>query len=96
VNARFKPEFERAGIGFADHDDGYAYGREWIGIFRRWFTGSRVNFSGQHFWIADCQIRPVGRYRERPVIYAGGESEQAQALAADTADVWFINGQPPR
>ena len=95
VNAWFKPEFERAGIAFADHDDRYAYGREWIEIFRRLFGGHRVNFSGQHFKIDDYQIRPVGRYRERPAIYAGGESEQAQALAADTADVWFINGQPP-
>jgi alkanesulfonate monooxygenase SsuD/methylene tetrahydromethanopterin reductase-like flavin-dependent oxidoreductase (luciferase family) len=30
----------------------------------------------------------------RPTIYLGGESEPARALAADHADVWFINGQP--
>lgn len=95
VNAWFKPEFERAGIAFAEHDDRYAYGREWIAVFRALFAGQRVNFDGKHFRISDYQIRPVGRYRERPTIYAGGESEQAQALAADTADVWFINGQPP-
>jgi alkanesulfonate monooxygenase len=40
-------------------------------------------------------IRPVGRYRERPIIYAGGESEAARDLAAYTADIWFFNGQPP-
>lgn len=95
VNAWFKPELERAGIVFADHDDRYDYGREWIEVFRALFRGERVNFAGRHFNVEDYQIRPVGRYRERPVIYAGGESEQAQALAADTADVWFINGQPP-
>jgi alkanesulfonate monooxygenase SsuD/methylene tetrahydromethanopterin reductase-like flavin-dependent oxidoreductase (luciferase family) len=95
VNAWFKPEFERAGITFADHDDRYAYGREWIEIFRQLFTRHRVNFACQHFKIEDYQIRPVGRYRPRPVVYAGGESDQAQALAADKADVWFINGHPP-
>jgi alkanesulfonate monooxygenase len=95
VNAWFRPEFEQAGIAFADHDDRYAYGREWIEIFHALFSGQRVDFAGQHFNISNYQIRPVGRYRERPVIYAGGESEQAQALAADQADVWFINGQPP-
>jgi alkanesulfonate monooxygenase len=94
VNAWFKPEFERAGIRFADHDERYAYGREWITVFRALFTGQRVNFAGRHFTIQDYQIRPVGRYRSRPIIYAGGESEQAQALAADSADFWFINGQP--
>ncbi|MGD0107977.1 MAG: LLM class flavin-dependent oxidoreductase [Rhodopila sp.] len=95
VSAWFKSEFERAGIPFADHDERYEYGREWISVFRSLFTGERVNFAGRHFNIQDYQIRPVGRYRPRPTIYAGGESEQAQALAADTADVWFINGQPP-
>ncbi len=32
VNAWYRPELERAGIGFPDHDDRYAYGREWIEI----------------------------------------------------------------
>lgn len=96
VNAWFKPEFERAGIAFADHDDRYAYGHEWIEIFRSLLDGKRTTFSGRHFQVSDYQIRPVGRYRPRPTIYAGGESDAAQALAADTADVWFINGQPPQ
>jgi alkanesulfonate monooxygenase len=95
VNAWFKPEFERAGISFADHDDRYRYGREWITVFRALLAGQRVDFDGECFHVHDYQIRPVGRYRERPTIYAGGESEAAQALAADAADVWFINGQPP-
>ncbi len=95
VNAWFKPEFERAGIPFADHDDRYAYGREWIEVFRALFSGQQVNFAGHYFQVEDYRIRPVGRYRPRPTIYAGGESEPAQALAADSADVWFINGQPP-
>src|SRR6202789_3365883 len=89
VNAWFKPEFERAGIPFADHDERYDYGHEWISVFRSLLTGQRVNFAGRHFNIQDYQIRPVGRYRPRPAIYAGGESGQAQALAASTADVWF-------
>lgn len=93
VNAWFKPEFERAGIAFADHDDRYAYGQEWIDIFHRLVSGERVNFHGRHFNIDNYQIRPVGRYRARPIIYAGGESEQAQDLAASAADIWFINGQ---
>jgi alkanesulfonate monooxygenase len=96
VSAWFKPEFERAGIAFADHDARYEYGREWIDVFRSLLEGQRVAFSGRHFQVSDYQIRPVGRYRSRPTIYAGGESEAAQTLAADTADVWFINGQPPQ
>ena len=33
-------------------------------------------------------------YRPRTLIYAGGESGPARDLAAELADVWFINGQP--
>jgi alkanesulfonate monooxygenase len=40
-----------------------------------------------------CAASP-DQYRARPTIYLGGESELARALAADHADVWFINGQP--
>jgi alkanesulfonate monooxygenase len=94
VNAWYKPEFERAGIPFTEHDSRYDYGREWITIVRALMQGERVDFKGEHFAIDGYQLRPVGRYRPRPVIYAGGESVQARDLAADTADVWFINGQP--
>jgi alkanesulfonate monooxygenase len=42
----------------------------------------------------DYELLPHDQYRARPTIYLGGESEPARALAADHADVWFINGQP--
>ncbi|SNB61996.1 alkanesulfonate monooxygenase [Arboricoccus pini] len=95
VNAWYKPEFERAGIPFTDHDDRYAYGREWIDIVRPLMEGRKVNTKGQHFEVSDYQLHPTGRYRPRPLIYAGGESSQARDLAAGVADTWFINGQPP-
>ncbi len=94
VNAWYKPEFERAGIPFTEHDSRYAYGREWIEIFRGLTSGGRLDFKGEHFTITDYQLRPTSRYRPRPLIYSGGESTQAQELAAAAADVWFINGQP--
>ncbi|SFM45665.1 LLM class flavin-dependent oxidoreductase [Methylobacterium pseudosasicola] len=94
VNAWNRAEFERAGLPFPAHDDRYAYGREWIGLVDRLMRGERVTYSGAHFQIEEYQLRPAGTYRPRPRIYLGGESEPARALAADHADVWFINGQP--
>ncbi|KNY19415.1 LLM class flavin-dependent oxidoreductase [Methylobacterium sp. ARG-1] len=94
VNAWNRAEFERAGLPFPAHDDRYAYGREWIALVDRLMRGERVTFAGAHFQVADYQLRPAGTYRPRPRIYLGGESEPARALAADHADVWFINGQP--
>jgi alkanesulfonate monooxygenase len=94
VNAWNRPELEKAGIGFAGHDERYAYGREWLSVVKPLICGERLSFAGRHFNVQDYELRPHARHRARPVIYLGGESEPARALAADTADVWFINGQP--
>ncbi|WP_375465628.1 LLM class flavin-dependent oxidoreductase [uncultured Methylobacterium sp.] len=94
VNAWNRAEFEKAGLPFPAHDARYGYGREWIGLVDSLMRGERVSFSGEHFRIEDYQLRPAGTYRARPKIYLGGESEPARALAADHADIWFINGQP--
>jgi alkanesulfonate monooxygenase len=94
VNAWNRPELERAGIGFAEHDARYAYGREWITIVESLLRGDRTRFDGEHFHIDDYQLRPADPFRSRPRIYVGGESEPARQLVADKGDTWFINGQP--
>jgi alkanesulfonate monooxygenase len=94
VNGWNRPEIDKAGLGFAEHDDRYAYGREWISIVSRLLEGERVTFKGAHFDVRDYLLRPADLYRKRPTIYVGGESEPARALVADHGDVWFINGQP--
>ena len=94
VNAWNRPELDKAGIGFAEHDARYAYGREWITIVSRLMQGERLTYKGEHFDVRDYLLRPTSLYRPRPLIYVGGESEPARALVADHGDVWFINGQP--
>jgi len=94
VNAWNRPELAKAGIGFAEHDERYAYGREWITVVNDLMLGKRTNFKGRFFDVEDYVLRPADRFRERPRIYVGGESEPARALVADRGDVWFINGQP--
>jgi len=94
VNAWNRPELDRAGIGFAEHDARYAYGREWIDVVASLLRGERTTFRGEHFNVDDYLLRPADPFRERPRIYVGGESEPARALVADHGDVWFINGQP--
>lgn len=94
VNAWNRPELDKAGIGFAEHDARYAYGREWITVVSRLMQGERLTYKGEHFDVHDYVLRPSSLYRPRPLIYVGGESEPARALVADHGDVWFINGQP--
>jgi alkanesulfonate monooxygenase len=94
VNAWNRPELERAGIGFAEHDARYAYGREWITVVDSLLRGESTRFDGEHFHIDDYLLRPADPFRNRPRIYVGGESAPARDLVADKGDVWFINGQP--
>lgn len=94
VNAWNRPELERAGIGFAEHDERYAYGREWISVVERLLRGETVTHRGDNFRIDGYRLLPADPYRARPRIYVGGESEPARSLVAAHGDVWFINGQP--
>ncbi len=94
INAWNRAEFDRAGIPFLDHDLRYAYGREWLSIVKRLLRGETVTHRGEHFAIDGYVLAPAGKFRERPRIYLGGESEPARELAAEHSDVWFINGQP--
>ncbi|MET0313619.1 MAG: LLM class flavin-dependent oxidoreductase [Hansschlegelia sp.] len=94
INAWNRAEFDKAGIPFLDHDARYAYGREWLSIVKRLMRGEHVTHRGEHFAIDNYVLAPAGKFRERPAIYLGGESEPARELAAEHSDVWFINGQP--
>ncbi len=94
VNAWNRPEMEGAGIPFPEHDDRYEYGAEWLAVVAALMRGERVSFQGKHLHIPGYQLRPKSKYRDRPRIYVGGESEPARQLVAAQGDVWFINGQP--
>jgi alkanesulfonate monooxygenase len=94
VNAWNRPELEKAGIGFAEHDERYSYGREWLSVVEPLMRGETLNHHGANFRVDDYTLRPGDPWRARPRIYIGGESGPARALAAEMGDVWFINGQP--
>ncbi len=93
INAWSKPELVNSGIGFPEHDERYAYGREWLSIVKRLIAGEVVNHRGENFQITDYYLKPSRVYRERPHIYAGGESEAARGLIAELVDTHLIRGR---
>src|SRR3954471_14842582 len=62
VNAWNMPELEKAGIGFADHDERYAYGVEWISVVSRLLQGERLTHRGRYFDVQDYALRPADPY----------------------------------
>ena len=94
VNAWNRPELEKAGIGFPEHDARYDYGREWISVVEPLMRGESLTHKGERFDVDAYMLRPADPFRPRPPIYVGGESMPARQLVVDKGDVWFINGQP--
>lgn len=90
VSGWFLPELEALGLDAADHDDRYAHTREWLQSVLDLWTGKHVDIAvrgGQPAIVRPAPETP-------PPVYVGGESEPARALAAQHADVFFINGRP--
>jgi alkanesulfonate monooxygenase len=94
VNAWFKPEIERAGITFIEHDERYAYGAEWLTAVKELLSGRPTTFHGKYFDIDGYQLTPPSAHRARPLIYGGGESELAREVISAKGDVFFLNGRP--
>ena len=90
VSGWFLPELEALGLDAADHDDRYAYTRDWLDTVLDLWAGKRVDIAGHGGQPALVRPTPDAL----PSVYVGGESEPARALAAQHADVFFINGRP--
>lgn len=91
VSGWFLPELEALGVDLLDHDDRYTYTRTWLESVLALFAGKQVP-SDNHPGGQPAIARPVPE--TVPPVYFGGESEPARALAAEHADVFFINGRP--
>ncbi len=90
VTGWFLPELEAMGLDPLDHDDRYAYSREWITIVTELWAGKHVAIGDRRGHPALIRPTPTNP----PLLYVGGESEPGRALAAEHADVFFINGRP--
>jgi alkanesulfonate monooxygenase len=90
VSGWFLPELEALGFDPPDHDDRYAYTRDWLQSVLDLWAGKQVGIGGHGGHPAVVRPTPPAP----PAVYFGGESEPARVLAARHADVFFINGRP--
>jgi alkanesulfonate monooxygenase len=85
-------EQERFG-DWHDHDQRYARTDEFLTIVRGIWSGTPVDFDGEHLRVAGATVLappdPV------PDIYFGGSSPAALPVAARQADVYLTWGEPP-
>ncbi|HKO15201.1 MAG TPA: LLM class flavin-dependent oxidoreductase [Gemmatimonadaceae bacterium] len=101
VSAWWKDEARRYGAAFDEHDDRYARTGEWLDVVDGAWHQSQFSYSGRYYRAEDLVLEPkpvpteARRFRPRPTIYAGGESETAKSLIARKCDAYVMHGDPP-
>ncbi|MCV3242879.1 LLM class flavin-dependent oxidoreductase [Mesorhizobium sp. ZC-5] len=93
VSGWFVPEMKQLGLPILDHDTRYDYSAEWLRIVRNLLAGDTVSQSGDYVGVDGLILRPKPQRASGVPVYFGGESEPARVLAAEQADVYFINGR---
>ncbi|GIJ55025.1 LLM class flavin-dependent oxidoreductase [Virgisporangium aurantiacum] len=85
------PAEQRAYGDFLDHDERYARTAEYLDVLRSAMQGP-FDFAGDHYRVAAGGLHdPLD---PAPPVYFGGASPAAEAVAARTADVYLMWGEP--
>jgi len=98
VSAWWKDEARRFGAHFDEHDDRYARTTEWLEVLDGAWREPVHSYSGRYYRVDELIVEPkparIGT-RQRPTIYAGGESEAAKAMISSRCDAYVMHGDPP-
>ena len=94
VSGWWQRECEAMGLPAMPHDERYHRSEEFLTILKGLWTQRHFSFTGRFYEISDVTLAPFPVHQPHPTIYLGGESEEAQRLAAKFADVYLINGRP--
>jgi FMNH2-dependent dimethyl sulfone monooxygenase len=86
-------EFAMYGVDPLDHDTRYARSSEFIDVLRGAWTGEEFWYSGAFYHVDGVRLEP--QPTAPLLIYQGGQSDAAIAMAARQSDWMFLNGGPP-
>jgi alkanesulfonate monooxygenase len=79
---------------FLDHDERYARTAEFLEVFRACWDRGGFSYEGRHFRVNGGGLNNGGDARQ-PLVYFGGASPAAEAVAARLVDVYLLWGEPP-
>lgn len=93
VSSWWAGEAKKYGVQFDEHDDRYARTAEWLEIVDRLWKEDHFSIFGDYYRIEDAVMQP--KPINKPVIYAGGESEKAKDTIARLCDAYVMHGDAP-
>ncbi len=96
VSSWWADEARRYGVQFEQHDNRYARTGEWLHIVDNVWKTDGFSFHGDYYKVDENVLQPKPISKPRPPIYAGGESEAAKNLIAQTCDGYVMHGDDPQ
>ncbi|MBA4185210.1 MAG: LLM class flavin-dependent oxidoreductase [Acidobacteria bacterium] len=93
VSSWWAGEARKYGVQFDEHDDRYARTAEWLEVVDRLWKEDHFSVAGDYYKIEDAVMQP--KPINKPVIYAGGESEKAKDTIARLCDAYVMHGDEP-
>ena len=93
VSSWWAGEARKYGVQFDEHDDRYARTAEWLEVVDRLWKEDHFSVAGDYYKIEDVVMQP--KPINKPIIYAGGESEKAKDTIARLCDAYVMHGDTP-
>jgi alkanesulfonate monooxygenase SsuD/methylene tetrahydromethanopterin reductase-like flavin-dependent oxidoreductase (luciferase family) len=80
-----KPEYDAFGFPFESRFDQF---REAFTIIRTLLHDGRIDFTGEHFVLRECELRPRGPQPQGPPLMIGSRGEQMLRFTLPHVDYW--------
>jgi FMNH2-dependent dimethyl sulfone monooxygenase len=95
VSAWWEQEMREYGGSWVAHDQRYERTREFIEVMRGMWTEDEFSYEGKYYKVDKAHLEPKPVQKPWPVIYAGGESEEAKQMISRYCDSYLMHGDPP-
>lgn len=94
VSAWWEQEMREYGGQWVAHDERYERTREFIEVMRGMWTEEEFSFEGRYYKVEKAHLEPKPVNRPGPMLYAGGESEDAKRMISKYCDGYLMHGDP--
>ena len=95
VSAWWEQEMREYGGSWVAHDQRYERTREFIEVMRGMWTEDEFSYEGKYYKVDKAHLQPKPVQKPWPIIYAGGESEEAKQMISRYCDSYLMHGDPP-
>jgi dimethylsulfone monooxygenase len=94
VSAWWEQEMREYGGQWVAHGERYERTREFIEVMQGMWTEEEFSFEGRYYKVEKAHLEPKPVTKPWPMLYAGGESEDAKQMISKHCDGYLMHGDP--